>query len=156
MTVLETIANSRIKSFSSSKDFGLKLADVFEVLYNQLCNITALNPKIREWGEFDFDIFRIHIWELFICTIAFLLHYELFEDINKLLMKALAIEELPELFTDYMNSYEERIKDSHVSLIHLANKKNLYIIRLYSNEYGLRWYLPEDWKRLRDSLKNNK
>ena len=78
------------------------------------------------------------------------------EQIIKKSMKALAIEELPELFTDYMNSYEERIKDSHVSLIHLANKKNLYIIRLYSNEYGLRWYLPEDWKRLRDSLKNNK
>ena len=76
------------------------------------------------------------------------------EQLIKMSMRLLGIEESSELFSSYMNSYEERIKDRHVRLIHLAKTKDLGIIRLYSNEYGLRWYLPEEWKRLRDSLKS--
>ncbi len=75
-----------LKAFSSSKHFGASMADEFERLYNALYNVHTFEPSSMQCGKVEFDIFRLHIWELFVCTITFLLHYEMYEDIHELLV----------------------------------------------------------------------
>ena len=75
-----------LQSLAGSPHLGSYMADFFERLYNSLYNkfTFVANPSSCYGNEFD--IFRIHIWELFICTIAYMLRFELFESINELLV----------------------------------------------------------------------
>lgn len=74
-----------LKSFSMTKHFGETIADEFEHLHNSLYNVYTFEPNTMSCGERDFDIFRLHVWELFLCTVAFMLHFELYSDIHELL-----------------------------------------------------------------------
>lgn len=74
-----------LKVFSGREHFGAFMADTFEKLYNALYNAKTYNPDAHSCGEEEFDIFRLHVWELFVCTTAFMLHEELYEDIHELL-----------------------------------------------------------------------
>ena len=75
-----------LKALSASDHFGSTMADEFERLYNALYNAYTFDSKTMSCYENDFDLFRLHIWELFICTVTFMLHFELYEDINELLV----------------------------------------------------------------------
>lgn len=75
-----------LKEFSFSDHFGFTMADEFERLFNELYNAYTFDSKMMSCYENDFDLFRLHIWELFVCTVTFMLHFELYEDINELLV----------------------------------------------------------------------
>ena len=75
----------RLNALSSLEHFGSLMADEFEQLHNALYNVYTFEPKMMYFDENDFDLFRLHVWELFICTVTFMLHFELYEDINELL-----------------------------------------------------------------------
>lgn len=95
-----------LKTFSSTEHFGFTMADEFERLYNSLFNIKTFEPKSFSCGYDAFDIFRTHVWELFVCTVAFMLHYELYQDINELLVHTYFLRNSP-LGTEKMAiSYE--------------------------------------------------
>lgn len=75
-----------LKIVSANDHFGIIMADEFEKLYNALYDIHTFDPEMMSCGENDFDLFRLHVWELFVCTVTFMLHFELYEDINELLV----------------------------------------------------------------------
>lgn len=75
-----------LKAFSTADHFGSTMADEFERLYNAFYNAYTFEPKTMSCGENEFDLFRIHIWELFVCTITYMLHFELYGDIYDLLV----------------------------------------------------------------------
>ena len=62
------------------------MADTFEKMYNTLYNVQTFVPNAFSVNPDLFDIFRVHIWELFVCTVTYMLHAELYSDINKLLV----------------------------------------------------------------------
>ena len=66
-------------------DIGNELCTIFEQLYNTLIYAKTYNPNATSSNEYEFDVFKCHIWELFICTIVFLRHYNKYEILNKLL-----------------------------------------------------------------------
>lgn len=74
-----------LKVFSAREHFGSFMADTFEKLYNALYDIKTFDPNAHECGEDEFDIFRLHVWELFVCTTAYMIHNELYRDIHELL-----------------------------------------------------------------------
>lgn len=74
-----------LKAFSSSEHFGSTMADEFERLYNVLYCAKTFDPQTMSCGQNEFDLFRIHIWELFVCTVTYMLHYEMYTDIHDLL-----------------------------------------------------------------------
>ena len=75
-----------LKVYSSTDRFGANIADEFERLYNALFNVYTYTPNAASCGNDDFDLFRLHIWELFVCAVTYLLHFELYEDIHDLLV----------------------------------------------------------------------
>lgn len=69
----------------TSCDIGDLLCKIFEKLYNTLTCVKTFYGKASSYGDTEFDIFKTHIWELFICTIAFLRHYEDYKFLNTIL-----------------------------------------------------------------------
>lgn len=74
-----------IKALSGMEDLGEHLADIFERLYNTLYCVRTFDPDANNCNTDSFDIFRLHVWELFICTVTYLLYIEDYHDINGLL-----------------------------------------------------------------------
>lgn len=70
---------------SHHNDFGLFLADTFELMFNTLFNLKTFEPNALDSSDINFDLFRVHIWELFVCTVAYLLHVKDYKSINELL-----------------------------------------------------------------------
>jgi len=64
----------------------LSFADVmcgaFEKMYNTLTCGKNFNEQSYSVNDNDYDIYKIHIWELFICVIAYLRHTEDYKSIN--------------------------------------------------------------------------
>lgn len=76
-----------IKRASETTDhFGSFMADTFEKLYNTLFDVKTFEKKGISANYEDFDLFRLHIWELFVCTVTYLLHKEAYKDLNELLV----------------------------------------------------------------------
>lgn len=75
-----------IKNVYKGENFGSKLAAAFEKLYNSLYNIKAFKEDGNHCGYDEFEIFRLHIWELFICVTAYMLEKGLHGDIHELLV----------------------------------------------------------------------
>lgn len=75
-----------LKALSSVDCFGSTMADEFERLYNALFNVATFVPNMMSCGEIDFDLFQLHVWELFVCTVTYMLHFELYDDIHDLLV----------------------------------------------------------------------
>lgn len=101
---------------------GEKLAYGLEYLYNNLCSLTSAPSSTTGYNRESFDLFKTHMWELFICVNTFLLHYKKYHDINALLTHTyflaynpLSTEEQPccyDKFRFYSNFIEGRIKPS--------------------------------------------
>lgn len=64
----------------------LQFSDVicgfFERIHNTLTCGINFNPQSYSPNDGDYEIFNIHIWELFICTIVYLRHIENYREIN--------------------------------------------------------------------------
>lgn len=111
-----------LKTFSSTEHFGDTMADEFENLYNTLYCVDTFIPKARSCGNLEFDLFRLHVWELFVCTVTYMLHFELYSDIHELLehtyflrTSGIASERIPlsyEQFRFHSQMMEEIIKPS--------------------------------------------
>ena len=66
-------------------NMGEMLCDYFENMYNTLLCIKSFDDTREYIHEFELEIYRIYIWEIFICTIAFFRHYEIYDAINVML-----------------------------------------------------------------------
>ncbi len=109
-----------LSAFSAMDHFGSVMADEFERLYNSLYNIETFKPGSNSCGYEEFDIFRIHIWELFVCTTTYMLHYEMYRDLNEMLVHTYFLRTHPlgsdvkpfsyEMFRFHSKMIEERIK----------------------------------------------
>lgn len=96
------------------------MADTFEKMYNTLYNVQTFVPNAFSVNPGLFDIFRVHIWELFVCTVTYMLHAELYSDINKLLVHTYFLRMSPvgsdirpvsyNGFYHYSNVLEEKVK----------------------------------------------
>lgn len=106
-----------INTFSDLDDFGNIIADEFENLYNSLYNLETFRPAEHSCSNSDFDLFLVHVWELFVCTITYMLHFDMYKDINKLLRHTyflrssqLVSETRPCNYT-YFRYYSEMLED---------------------------------------------
>lgn len=66
-------------------DFGEILCELFETLYNTLIYEKTFDESLRSGRKFKLDVYKIYIWELFICTVTFLRHYEKYGVLNTIL-----------------------------------------------------------------------
>lgn len=62
--------------------FSDVICDYFERIHNTLTCGINFNPQSYSSNDGDYEIFNIHIWELFICTIVYLRHIGNYREIN--------------------------------------------------------------------------
>lgn len=67
---------------SSEKDIASFIYNSFETTYNELM---LVDKTVRFWQDCFFDHYTIFIWELFVCTIAYLRHYEKYSLLHDIL-----------------------------------------------------------------------
>ena len=65
--------------------FADVICDAFERMYNTLTTAKGFNPNAMQACDSDYEIYKIHIWELFICVIAYLRHIQNYKAIYELL-----------------------------------------------------------------------
>ncbi len=75
-----------IRTISKMDNFGRNMADIFERIYNRLFNLSEIKENCYSCNYDEFDIFRLHIWELFICVTAYMLNNELYGDLHEMLV----------------------------------------------------------------------
>lgn len=95
-----------LKVVSDNKEFGLFLAGIFENLYNILYYVKTFNNDVNGYSEDSFDIFKLHIWELFICTTTYLIHNQLYSDLYSMLHHTYFLRDYPTAETLSAVSYE--------------------------------------------------
>lgn len=88
---------------TTTEHIGTFLADAFEKMYNTLNNAETFSSEINGGGRRSFDIFCVHLWELFICTTAYLLQSEAYESLNELLVHTYFLR---------MSPHDSRVKPS--------------------------------------------
>lgn len=88
---MKTIRDIFLDFLSSLAETELNFSDVigdaFEKMYNTLTNESNFYADGRSCGFSDFEIYKIHIWELFICVITFLRHRQQYKEIHALLTR---------------------------------------------------------------------
>lgn len=95
------------KIYGTISDFGSCMADTFEKLYNTLYDVKTFEPNSLSCRPEDFDLYRLHIWELFVCTVTFMLHVEAYHDINELLVHTYFLRTSPLAGETQPFSYEK-------------------------------------------------
>ena len=65
-------------------------------------------------------------------------------------MRFLGLEISEQSVARYSESFEEKVNKEHSSLCLLANEMQLSVLRLFSDETGIKYWLPETWQALRD------
>lgn len=68
----------------SDLPFSDVMCNAFEQMYNTLTNGRRFNPKSYSLNSDDYEIYKILIWELFICTIAYLRYEQDYKEINNM------------------------------------------------------------------------
>ncbi|HAV16093.1 MAG TPA: hypothetical protein DCW91_02320 [Acinetobacter nosocomialis] len=63
------------------------ICNAFERMYNTLTTAKGFNPNAMQACESDYEIYKIHIWELFICVIAYLRYTQNYKAIYELLTR---------------------------------------------------------------------
>jgi len=64
--------------------FSDVLCDAFEKMYNSLTNGKGFGQESFSTSERDYEVYKVLIWELFVCTIAYLRHSRDYAAINGL------------------------------------------------------------------------
>lgn len=122
-----------VKSISTTTEhLGEFMADTFEKMYNTLYNVETFEPTACSSGYDDFDLFRVHMWELFICTTTYFLHNESYKNLNELLVHTYFLRTAPlgseikpssyERFRFHSKMIEEQIKPT------LETEKNKFTL----------------------------
>ena len=65
--------------------FSEIICDTFEKMYNTLTCAKGFDQNAMSASDSDYEIYHIHIWELFICVIAYLRHIQDYKAINDML-----------------------------------------------------------------------
>lgn len=65
-------------------NIGDILIDAFEKMHNILTNKKNFS-SVTSYNEVELDMYKIHIWELFICVTAFLIHESNYESLGSIL-----------------------------------------------------------------------
>ncbi len=76
-------------------NIGDLLCEIFETLYNTLIYVKTYSPNGSSYNDYEFDVYKCHIWELFICTVAFLRHYAEYKILNTLLSNTYFLRDSP-------------------------------------------------------------
>lgn len=76
----------------TDSNYAETLSDCFESMYNQLVCIRTFQPNTSSASEADLDVFKILIWELFICTIAFMRYIKDYASIHIVLTHTYFLE----------------------------------------------------------------
>ncbi len=84
-----------LREFSEMESFGAVMADEFERLYNALFSVDTFSPGTYTCDYLEFDLFRVHIWELFVCTTVYMLHNDMYKDIHDLLVRTYFLRRSP-------------------------------------------------------------
>ena len=86
-----------IKVLAESNKIALGdfLAGAFEHIHNTLCNLHFFAPQAASYYDASFDIFKLHVWELFLFSMTYLLHHEMFSDIHDLLVRTYFLRKSP-------------------------------------------------------------
>lgn len=66
-------------------DIGSFMSETFENMFNTLIYAKSYSKNACSCGEYEFEVYKCHIWELFICVVAFLRHYKRYKELNRLL-----------------------------------------------------------------------
>lgn len=66
-------------------DIGNFLSETFEEMFNTLIYTKTYSDNSSSYGRYEFEIYKCHIWELFICTVAFLRYYKAYKTLNQIL-----------------------------------------------------------------------
>ena len=74
-----------VKALSETElDSGEILIDAFERMHNLLTNKSTFT-KAASYNEVELDMYKIHIWELFICVTAFMIHESDYKSLGNIL-----------------------------------------------------------------------
>ena len=73
-------------------DYSESIAQLFEDLFNDISNIRTFEPSTDHASYNDIDIFKLHIWELFICVIVHLRYISDYRAIHTLLTYSYYLE----------------------------------------------------------------
>ncbi|MBQ3456576.1 MAG: toll/interleukin-1 receptor domain-containing protein [Synergistaceae bacterium] len=78
-----------IKLLAESNKIALGdfLAEAFERIYNTLCHLHFFTPQAGSCYDTSFYIFKLHVWELFLFSMTYLLHHDMLSDIHDLLVR---------------------------------------------------------------------
>ena len=86
---MKTIRDIFLDFLSALSETELNFADVigdaFERMHNTLTTATGFEPNATHACESDYEIYNIHVWELFICVTAYLRHLQNYKSIYELL-----------------------------------------------------------------------
>ncbi len=74
---------------------GEFLCDFFEDLFNTLIYVKTFSEKSISYAEVELDVYKCLIWEMFICTTAFLRYYKMYDTINKILTNTYFLRNTP-------------------------------------------------------------
>lgn len=66
-------------------NFADVICEAFEKMYNTLTTAKGFNPNAMQACESDYEIYKIHIWELFICVITYLRHTQNYKTICEII-----------------------------------------------------------------------
>lgn len=69
-----------------SVDKGVLLSKTFETLYNKLTVINTFQPDSNSANEITLEVYKIYIWELFICCVAYFKYRSDYKTLNGILM----------------------------------------------------------------------
>lgn len=102
-------------------DIGSFMAETFENMFNTLIYTKTYSKNTCSYGEYEFEIYKCHIWELFICVVVFLRHYKQYKELNNLLtntyflrVNALDERKVPTNYSRFRH-YSEIIEQSYKS-----------------------------------------
>ena len=76
----------------TESEYAEILAEIFETMYNQLTCVKTFETYTNVASEYDLDVFKNLIWELFICVIAFMRHIKDYLAINEMLTHTYFLE----------------------------------------------------------------
>ncbi len=83
-----------IQAISETKDdYAGDITAFFEDVYNSTTNIKNIEGNnVMNGSETDIDLFKIHLWELFIVTFVYLRHISAFKAMNRILTHTYFLE----------------------------------------------------------------
>ena len=112
-------------------DIGCFLSETFENMFNTLIYTETYSKNNCSCGEYEFEIYKCHIWELFICVVVFLRHYKQYKELNHLLtntyflrMNALDERKVPTNYSRFRH-YSEIVEKSYKPTTEHSNKYTL-------------------------------